>query len=229
MHKSTIIILFSFITTLGVIAIYSVKVHEIVCISQFYACNESIRNDIDSVSKDSMIKTRGALIGLLRNEAIVKNFSFQYQLDGKLILHVNEREPKYCITNKVNSYYADELGVVIEIVNGMEVNCIQNINTTYKMKDSLNNNDLLSAQIFYKIRRLSTVESGLIEEKNFVIEYKDRIKLIFPLEGQPDVLIGKAYYTISQFGKINQYITENGFGGITEVDFRYNNPIIRYL
>jgi hypothetical protein len=181
------------------------------------------------IDKSNLVKTRGDLVVLLRKEATVKNFSFQYQLDGKLILHINERESKYCISNNVNSYFADELGKVIKIVKGAGLDCIQNIKSVYKIKDSLNNEDLLSEKIFYKLRSLSTIKSGFIEEKKFVIEYKDGIKLIFPLEGQTDALIGKAYYTISQFGKINQYIIENGFGGISEVDFRYNNPVIRYI
>ena len=229
MHKYSVIILISFITTLCVIAIYSIKVHEIVCISQFYSCNDNLRKNIDLIDKSNLVKTRGDLVVLLRKEATVKNFSFQYQLDGKLILHINERESKYCISNNVNSYFADELGIVIKIVKGAGLDCIQNIKSVYKIKDSLNNEDLLSEKIFYKLRSLSTIKSGFIEEKKFVIEYKDGIKLIFPLEGQTDALIGKAYYTISQFGKINQYIIENGFGGISEVDFRYNNPVIRYI
>ena len=229
MHKYTVIILISFIATLGVIAIYSIKVNDVVCVSQFYTCNEGLQNDINSIKKGSLINTRGNLIRLLKNEVIVKNFSFQYQLDGKLILHIDEREFKYCITNKQNSYYADELGTVIKSVSGIGVNCIQNTSSVYKIKDYLNSKDLLSEQIFNRLRSIKTLESGIIDENKFVIEYEDGIKLIFPLEGQSDVLIGKAYYTISQFGKINEYIIGNGSSGITEVDFRYNNPIIRYI
>jgi hypothetical protein len=229
MRKYTVLNFFLILIIIGLIAIGFIKVKEVICVSQFYACNESLRNKIDSINKGSLIQTRRNLIGLLKDEASVKSFSFQYQLDGKLILHINEREVKYCITNNGSSYYADELGKVIKIDNAIGVNCVQNTKSKYKIKDSLNNEDLISEQIYYRLRSLDTVQSGFIEDKKFVIEYRDGIKLIFPLEGQANVLIGRAYYTISQFGKINEYIIGNGFGGITEVDFRYNNPVIRYI
>ncbi len=207
----------------------SYNIVSIECISQFTKCNSDILYSIDKIEKDGIFTTRNNIKNVLNGNPLIKKYSFQLKLNGKYVLHIEERIPKYCIKSSENTYLTDPEGLIIKIGDSGGIKCISESNSDYKSGDKLTKKDLFLQKVLYDIRNINGIGDAYISDNNLIVEYKGKIKLIFPSEGDPRSLAGKVYFTVSQFDKIEKYIIENGNVSVSEVDFRFNDPIVRFI
>ena len=61
------------------------------------------------------------------------------------------------------------------------------------------------------------------------VQFRDGVKMFFLYNTDLELSAGKAYYIASQFDIIKEYIINKGYTSVSEVDFRFNNPIIRAI
>src|SRR4030042_3969633 len=72
-----------------------IPVKEIVCVTNQDICNKRIYEkfkDFQNVNLRSAKKTIG---NLLKNDASVSNYNFQYKINGRLIVNIIENIPQY--------------------------------------------------------------------------------------------------------------------------------------
>ena len=226
-----VLIAFIFIVSL-ILLVYKIltfQVKSIDCISQFYRCDELVLKDIESVNKDNIIKVEKNINNKMSSNPIVKNFVLRLKMDGRLSVRIQERVARYCVRVNDTSYYADIKGMVIKSDSQLKTECVNNSKSVYNLKDNLTKEDLFSQRIYYKLRNIGNLGLTYFENGYFVIEYNGTVKLQFPLEGDEELLAGKVYYTVSQFARIEENIKKNGGTEVLELDFRYNNPVVRYI
>jgi hypothetical protein len=205
------------------------RINSIACVSQFTKCNSDILSSIDKIKKEDVFTTRKNINRVLKDNPLVKIYSLQLKINGKYIIHIEERIPKYCIKGAENNYYSDSDGLIIKIDKDGTIKCVEENNVIYHLGNKLNQKDFFILKVFFNIRNIVGLENAYIGNDNLIVEYKGKIKLIFPMEGDPKSLAGKAYYTASQFDKIEEYIIGMGNILVSEVDFRFINPIVRFI
>lgn len=210
-------------------AINSYKIADVDCVSQFTKCNENILNSLNKVEKGNVIVTRRNIVKAISQNPLIKKYSVQLNLNGKYIVMVEERVPKYCVEGEEEKYISDSEGLIIKINDSGSIMCIDSVEEKYKLGDRLSVRDYFNETLLYKMRDISGIGNIYLEQNNLVVEYKGSIKLLFPKEGDTDVLAGKAYYTVSQFDKIEKYIIEIGNYSISEIDFRFNDPVVKFI
>ncbi len=210
-------------------AVAHFRIGSIECVSQFTKCNNNILSIIDKVEKGNVLVTRKRLIKAISNNPYIKKYSIQLKLNGRYIVFIEERIPKYCIRGTDKNYFSDSEGLIIKIEEGGEGTCVKETGVDYQLGNRLSERDFFIQDIFYKIRNIIGIGEARVNENNLTVEYKGKIKLIFPTEGDAVSLAGKAYYTVSQFDKIEEYIIGVGNISISEVDFRFNDPIVRFI
>ena len=207
----------------------SFKIVSLDCVSQFTKCNSDVLASLDRVEKDGMFLTRTNINKVLMNNPLIKKYSIQLKLNGKYIIYVEERIPRYCVKSSDSAYLSDSEGLIIKIGDSGSIRCIEKSDSDYELGDKLKDNDFFIQKILYNIRNIDGIDDSYVTDSNLIVEYKGNIKLIFPSEGDADTLAGKAYYTISQFDKIEEYIIEIGKISVSEVDFRFNDPVIKFI
>lgn len=221
------------ITGLIVIAfiygVISFQIKAIDCVSQFTKCNDNISSALINVEKGNIITTRRNIVKVISQNPLIKKYWVQLNLNGKYIVMVEERVPKYCVESNAGKYVTDSEGLVIKINDNGNIRCIQSVEDEYKLGDRLSVRDYFNETLLYKIRNIADIGYAYLEQNNLVVEYKGNIKLIFPKEGDADLLAGKAYYTVSQFDNIEEYIIEIGNYSISEIDFRFNDPVVKFI
>jgi len=205
------------------------KISGIECKSQYYRCSDAILSDLDLNLSNNPLEIEKEIKSKLSENPLVKRYSLSLKLNGEIMVKVEERSKKYCVRSNDKTFNADSSGIIIEITAVPDQKCLNENDISYVLKDRLNAKDLFSQGLYYKLRNIKDVGSSYFEGNNLVIEYKGAVKLIFPLEGDPVLLSGKVYYTVSQFDTIEENIIKNGGSKITELDFRYNNPVVRYI
>lgn len=229
MRKAFIFLFLFFVLFLALYYFRISKITSISCVSQFTKCNENTLSLIGSIQKTSIYQTNVNLKKMLSQDPLVKKYSLQLKLNGKYNILIEERVPKYCLKNISEIYYFDADGMVIKTGGSDNIKCIDFTGASYRLRDTLNSKDAFTQSVFYKIRNISELGRAYVENNNLIVEYRGKTKLIFPTEGDSDILAGKAYYTVSQFDKIEKYIIDIGNVSVSEIDFRYKNPIVRFI
>ena len=87
----------------------------------------------------------------------------------------------------------------------------------------------MKQNILTSIRNFSPFAKAVLEENQFIVEVDGKTKLLFPLEGNSDLISAKAYYVLSKYPVILDNGKKSGFDRIEAIDFRFKNPVIRYI
>lgn len=205
------------------------KINSVECVSQHKICDSRLNDDIRSINNFGILATRKKLVKIMENNPIVKKYSLQLQLNGKYLVKIEERESKYCLKSGEKIYYADLDGKILKIDTAGDDNCIKKNTANYTEGNTMDQNDIFSVRVYDIVKNIDGVGMASVDNNNLIVEYEGNIKLLFPLVDKTKLLAGKAYYIISQFDKIEKYIIENGYSTVSEVDFRFTNPIVRYI
>ena len=214
----------------ALISFYSFfRIRSIECESQYSVCNSDLRSKLNSLKVGNISSSKKEIIRFLKNEPVVKKYSIQLKLNGTCLVHIEERTIKYCVSGNGNTFYSDVEGIVIKKSNAIDEKCIVNSQSEYNLGDKLTDNDMFAQQIFSLLRNVSDKGKAIINNGILTVEYKANIKLIFPLEGDSRLLAGKTYYIMSQFDIIKEYIIGKGYKDLSEIDFRFNDPIVRII
>jgi len=83
----------------------------------------------------------------------------------------------------------------------------------------------LALDIIYSVNYYFRVNSAYIENETLIVELPDQIRVIFPLEGDSNVLVGSLILIINEIKKNGSEFF--GFSQIQTIDLRYKNPVIR--
>lgn len=205
------------------------RIKSIECKSQYSVCNSDLRTKLTSLKIGNIPSSKKELTGFLKNEPVVKKYSLQLKLDGTYLVHVEERTIKYCISGQRGTFYSDVEGIVIKVSDVIDDKCIINNQSEYNLGDKFSDKDMFAQNVYYCLRNVTDKGEAFIENDILTVEYKGNIKLIFPLEGDSRLLAGKTYYIVSQFDMIKEYIIGKGYKGVSEMDFRFNDPIVRII
>lgn len=214
---SIIFVLFTFI-----------KIKKVECKSQFSKCSSVIINDLAHIYDQNIIKTYREVKNTMDDHILINSYYIHFSLNGDLIVYVNERVPKYCLNGANRTYYFGDDLLVLKISDGQGEKCVNNPNSSYKVGDHLGKNDKFAHSLFLRLANLSHIGSFKYEPDYLMVEYYEGIKLLFPLEGNSEILAARVYYVVTQFDKIKRGLSEDGISEISEIDFRYDGPVLRY-
>lgn len=218
------------ITGATFIVLNNFKINSVICQSQFSKCNPDLQKRLDSVPKRNLKKTRKDLLSLLKNDPTIEKYKMQLDLRGSYIIKVQEREAKYCLKKGDINYYSDLSGFIFKSDSVNSTRCIHAENFDRGVGNYFTDNEISALKIIYKLRNISEITEAVLQNDIFTVEYKGNIKLIFSLDKvDEDLIAGKVYYIASQFDIIKEYIIKNGYDEVYEIDFRYNNPVVRLI
>lgn len=215
-----IIVLIYFIYT-------KINVSNIDCVSQFTKCSPQLANGLSSIKKGRILDTSKQITKFLNNEPLVKKYSIQFKLDGSFVAHVQERAVKFCLTNGEKSFFTDDEAIIIKTEAGSKDGCLSENGVDYKLGDKLEYKEQQFQELYYDLRDITGIGQARIDGDTLNVKYKNDTSFLFSTDFDVKLSAGKAYYIASQFDIIKEYIINKGFTNAAEIDFRYNNPVIR--
>jgi hypothetical protein len=71
------------------------------------------------------------------------------------------------------------------------------------------------------------VREGIIEDESLVIELSQGPRVIFPLEGEKEVLLGSLRLVLSKLNNDAQDSKIENVSGASIIDLRFKNPVIK--
>lgn len=183
-----------------------IKINKVECESQYGACPENINSKLHDVVGYSTLNSKQIKI-LLKNNLLVSDYSIRYAFPDKLKVNILLKKARFAVFNKETKEYLllDKNAQLLGRTNGTLLPVvIQNGDTP----------NLFALALMEGIFSMYQVNRGEIFNDSLVVELPTHVRVIFPLEGDRDILLGTLRLIYSE-------VTDK------EIDLRFKNPILR--
>lgn len=217
-----------FLILLSIIFIpVTIRIKNISCQSQYGLCNQNISDKLSEAENLRFHSSKNIIKKIFQNESLVKDYSIQFKLPDKFDIYIIEKKPKFGLISKTDSQIAlvDKDGEVLLMSDSTNLPLL-----TYDA-ESLNPGKMVDSKILFglhltsDIALLKTYKSAKILNNSLLIEFPDGLEVIFPLEGEKDVILGSFFLIL---GNLDTLISQNRIfmGQIKTIDLRFKNPVI---
>jgi len=208
-------IVFSVLIILGVFAfvffLRKIVIKNISCKSQYSYCGDYLDKKLSKVGEKDYWTTKRELKKLLDSEGIVQKYNILYRpLDG-ILINVVIRKGIAAIKTGSMYYIFDRNGFIISEIFTDKVK--------YNVGDKIDDKLLFYSDLVVGANKMFSVEKASVDENgNLEIKLRNGPLVLFPEEGDGDILLGSLRLIINQLKKDMN---------TTTLDLRYKNPIIK--
>ncbi|RLC32944.1 hypothetical protein DRH13_00650 [Candidatus Woesebacteria bacterium] len=224
-------ILLAIFVSLFILVPKKLKINNITCQSQFGPCNTSILGLIDKTSNGnkSLDEVKKELHGILANSILISDYSFHFQFPNKIEVNLIERKPKYALKAKGTDSYAlvDKEGHVIYFQDLTGLPVLITTEPPPNVGETVSNKTFFALEVLYGMFSSYQVREGKIEDESLVIELSQGPKVIFPLEGENEILLGSLRLVLSKLNNDDQDSKIENVSGASIIDLRFKNPVIK--
>jgi len=197
------------------------KIGEINCKSQFGPCSKNLEEKMRNISqeKKNLSETKKELTAFLESDIIVNDFSFQFKLPDKLEINIIERKSKFAVQNQ-NGMVAliDGNGYAITIEDSTGLPRLITPESLPNVGEKVTEETLFALELLYDMFSFYQVRTGKIDKSSLVIELSRGPKVIFPLEGNRQALLGSLRLVLAKLNSDSQ---------VSTIDLRFKNPVIK--
>lgn len=223
--------LIAFLVSLFFVIPKKLKIKRIVCQSQFGPCNASVLGSIDKVGngEKSFYDVKKELQGILASNVLVSDYSFHFQFPNIIEVNLLERKPKYAVKAKSTDSYAlvDKEGYVIYFQDLTGLPVLITVEPPPNVGEIVPDKTFFALEVLYGMFFSYQVREGTIEDGSLVIELSQGPKVIFPLEGKKEILLGSLRLVLSKLNNSGQDSKIENVSGASIIDLRFKNPVVK--
>ena len=184
-----------------------IKINQVECESQYGECPEDLNFKLQALNSNQITNSKKQIQNILKNDLMVSDYSIQYAFPDKLKVSILLKKAKFAILNKDTQKYL-LLGNAGEVLGTSDETLLP-----YVIQNGETPN-LFALTLMEGVFNMHQVNRGEIKGASLVVELPTRVRVIFPLEGSAEILLGSLRLIYSQ-------VTDK------EIDLRFKNPILR--
>jgi hypothetical protein len=195
---------------------------KIECKSQLGDCAPELASGLQNINSESLFSARNTASKLLKKDYLVSDFSTQFKLPDILLVNIIAKKPVFAIKdpNSGNYLLVDQKGMAIEISDITDLPTVSTSGQLNGIGKEVGSEDLFALNLISGISEMYQVGYGTITNDALVVDMPVGVRVIFPLEGDSEVLLGA-------FRLIYTKVTSSYLGTYSEIDMRYKNPVLR--
>lgn len=204
-----------------------IKINEVTCRSQFGPCNQIVTDVVKRAEGKRLKWAKAQLDSVLSESTLASNYSFQFKLPDKLEVAVIEKKPRFSLRSTKVDVVAliDKNGLVIGLGEVKSLPYLQTETQLPNVGETVSSKTLFALEIVYDLYSSYGVGSGRLEDESLSIEFEDGPIVIFPLEGEKDVLVGSLAAILTRLNSEDQEDRIEGEAPV--IDLRFKNPVIK--
>jgi hypothetical protein len=219
--KIFIILLIVGSLTLLVLGYKSVKVERIECQSQFGPCDEETNGALSAYEGKTLLVSYTGVRRELNNNLKVSHYTVKF-LDPRTIqTRVTQRKPQVAVIaegeNKYHLYSKD--GILLETEEETQLPVVRIMDISVITKEQMN----FVIEMAHALNQTYNVNAIVIQQGGMEFEVTGSPKIIFPVQGDIDVLLGSLTFVLSQLN------SQLGDFRMEFIDFRFKNPVIKVI
>lgn len=200
---------------------FFVKV-KIECRSQDGDCPAQIESGISKMQTQSLFRARSGLSKLMKNEPLVSDFSQQFKLPDILRVDVITKRPVFALksSGSGNVDLVEDNGEVLSSSQNTNLPTVVIPGDIPAAGQNVGDRNLFALKLAVGVYEMYQIQSSNMENDTLLVDMPGGVRVIFPLEGDYQVLLGslRLVYSKIQSEPGNSY---------SQIDLRYKNPVLR--
>lgn len=211
--------------------VLNIKIRNIICENQFQSCSKSIFEKINSQRHKNIFSTKRQIGSVLKKDYLVESFFMKYVPPSTIRIKIIEREAEYSIKDEESEkiFLIDKNGIVLNEAIETSLPMMIVKDRDFQQGENIGKEMVFCLDILSSMTGYVDVAGSRFLDDRFTVELEGGTKLLFPLEGNQKLVNAKAFYVLTKTNLILDSGKNLGFGKIDEIDFRFKNPIIRYI
>lgn len=207
------------------------KIRQITCQSQYGPCSQKLEDSLIRISEkgENLVSAKREIREVLSNEVLVEDFSMQFKFPDRLEVDVLEKKPKYALRSAQSEMVVvvDKKGEVIYFQENTSLPTLEVTGQLPGVGEKVSKEELFALAIVEKMFSLYQIRTGKLEEDRLVIELDREIRVIFPLEGEKEKLVGALQLVLSRLKNGDEGSRIEGGQKVSTIDLRFKNPVLR--
>ena len=204
------------------------KVAKIICVSQYGECIPGVREKLESFGECSYSACKRSIKAILASEPNINRYSYQLKNPTTIEVLVEERRPVFSLkgTNQKWSALVDENGLVLEITESSELPSLTIDGPLPNPGQNVSVEILSGLELVMGVGKLHDIEVSKIENLYLRVYLKNGYKIIFPLGGDRDFLLGATVLILNELNK-DEMSSKIEVGQLKTIDLRFKNPVLK--
>jgi len=209
-----------FIVLLFLIPLF-IKV-KIECKSQFGECPAEVNSKLQALNSKSLFSADRAIRKNLKENFLISDFSIQFKLPNIVFVNVIAKKPYFALKDSSSGKFEliDQKGIVLTTADYSGLPTVVNTEPVRKIGESVSAKDLFALKLISGVYEMYQVGYGMITNDALVVDIPPGVRVIFPLEGDSEILLGSLRLIYAR-------VTASYLGVYSQIDMRYKNPVLR--
>jgi hypothetical protein len=160
---------------------------------------------------------------ILKNDFLVSDFSTQFKIPNILQTQILIKNPVIAFkdTGTGSMILVDRDGKALSVASGSAMPTVTVIENLAKVGQNIGDNDLFVLGLTLGVSQMYQINESTVQDGGLLVDLPGQIRVIFPLEGDSQVLLGSLrliYSKIQSDGNPDKY---------SQIDLRFKNPVLR--
>ncbi len=228
----------NYLFVIGVIVLMSVAllipnkiiIKNIECTSQNGKCSQRIESGIWQYVGMPLRTSQNAVRDFLTHELVSKDMTIRYRYPSTLSVTVVETKPVFALSNNDENTFRllDENGNVLSESNETNLPYAKVQDELPAVGAKVDEGTIFALGILSDLSSSYQLSKGELNGDGLLVELPTKTKVLFPLNGDREILLGSFILVINQLNsvKVGSTMDKVGLAGKT-LDLRYKNPVIR--
>jgi hypothetical protein len=193
------------------------------CKSQYGICPFQILDKLNFFNGKSLFIAKSGMKKILKSDFLVSGYSIQFKIPN--ILHAEILVKKAVAAFRVNKSQSeilvDKEGIVLSTAQDSVLPVIDLEENLPGVGQNIGSANLFALNLAGGVYQMYQVRESSIREGSLLVELPGQIRVIFPLDGDRDALLGSLRLIYSK-------IQEDGnLAGYSQIDLRFKNPVLK--
>ncbi len=220
------ILFFAVIVLFFLLAPRLLIINNISCSNQYGSCSEILQQDLGAIKGKSLRKIKGLVVEMMKQNLFVKEYTLRYIIPDKIVVYVIVKKPKFTLKSNKNNALAliDQDGVVLGYSENTTLPVVVFSQGLIAVGESVSTKELFALKLVSSMDYYYQVKEGTLIEDRLEVFLGDGVKVILPLEGDREVLLGSLKVVLS---RLNENAKDAKIERVSEIDLRFKNPVLR--
>lgn len=192
-------------------------INSVFCSNQYGSCSEELQQGLENIKGKSLKETKEIVAGMMNKNLFVKDYTYKYKIPDKIVVYVIVKKPKFVLQNSKDNSIAliDGDGVVLGHGENPTLPVVFYSGNSITIGESVSAKQLFSLDLISSMYYYYQVKKGIMAEDGLEVRLPDGVAVIFPLEGDRDVLLGSLRVVLSKIERVST------------IDLRFKNPVLK--
>lgn len=193
------------------------------CKSQFGSCPEGVLTKINLFNGKNLYTAKRNIGKTLLSDFAISNYSFQYKLPNILEIYLVVKKPFATLVDRNSNKIAlvDADGKILSFGLDSSLPTVATDQVGQKEGEKVTDKEFFALRIIAGVFQMYQIRTGEMNADRLVVELPPQIRVIFPLYGDSDVLLGSLRLIYSKISDPGQ------MGRFSEIDLRFKNAVLR--